>query len=130
ASRRNYLGLRHITDFDPKDWLTSHAKVGALVPATLRGEALGTRLTAFFADLSNSVAEMWRLVRPGGHVVAVIGDNRVGGKLVKSHAAFLRLAEEVGFIEGESNRRAIDEAKRRFPVGPFGFDGPMTHEHL
>jgi hypothetical protein len=26
--------------------------------------------------------------------------------------------------------RAIDTVRRRFPVGPFGFGGPMTHEHV
>jgi DNA modification methylase len=130
ASRRNYIGLRHVIDFDSKDWLTSHANLRALVPAKLRCETLGTRLTAFFADLSDSLTEIWRLLRPGGHVVAVIGDNRVRGELVKSHLAFVRLAEETGFVEVERRRRAIDDVKRRFPVGPFGFDGPMTHEHL
>jgi hypothetical protein len=130
VSRRNYLGLRYSVDFESQAWISSHSKVGALVPATLRGEPLGARLTAFFADLRESLSEMWRLLSPGGHLVAVIGDNRVAGRLVKTHLAFLRLAEELGFIEVESNRRAIDDVRRRFPVGPFGFDGPMTHEHL
>jgi hypothetical protein len=47
-----------------------------------------------------------------------------------SHTVLGELAKEIGFVVIETTPRAIASLHRRFPVGPFGFDGPMTHEYL
>ena len=60
----------------------------------------------------------------------VIADNIVGGERVEAHRALISLAKEVGLVEIHSRKREIDVVRRRFPVGQFGFDGPMTHEHV
>jgi hypothetical protein len=40
------------------------------------------------------------------------------------------IAQQTGFDVVTRHPREIDTVRRRFPVGPFGFDGPMTHEHV
>jgi hypothetical protein len=87
-------------------------------------------LVAFFADLKAVLVQVKRVLRPGGHTVMVIADNTVGGERVEAHRALISLAKELGLIEIHSSEREIDVVRRRFPVGQFGFDGPMTHEHI
>jgi hypothetical protein len=72
----------------------------------------------------------WRVLRPGGHAVFVIANNVIKGERIASHSVLAELAKGIGFTLMETTPRAIASLRRRFPVGPFGFDGPMTHEYL
>ncbi len=131
ASRRSYIGLRHGVEIIPEDWLRAHPGVGRLLPAPILDHVpSGKRLCAFFADLEAAIARIWRVLRPGGHAVFVIGDNVTKGERIASHAALTELAKDIGFLEIETRPRAIASMHRRFPIGPFGFEGPMTHEYL
>jgi hypothetical protein len=87
-------------------------------------------VAGFFADLDKVLDEMWRVLRPEGHVVLVIGDNMIQGKRIASHSALVELARYLGFSIREVRSRKIRGLRRRYPVGLFGFDGPMTHEFV
>ncbi|MBI2928742.1 MAG: hypothetical protein HYY24_24020 [Verrucomicrobia bacterium] len=131
ASRQDYIGLHRATGFDSTAWLGEHPEVKRLVPRPiLNDEALGRRLAGFFADLEKVLQEIWRLLRPGGHAVFVIGDNVIKAQRVASHAALLELGQSVGLRKRQASPREIVSLRRRYPVGPFGFDGPMTHEYV
>ncbi len=131
ASRRNYIGLRHAAEFAPESWLHTHPQIHRLLPTQiLNHSSLGKKLCAFFADLETVLHQTWRVLRPGGHAVFVIANNVIKGVRIESHAVLTALAKDLGFIEIETTPRVIASLHRRFPVGPFGFDGPMTHEYL
>jgi SAM-dependent methyltransferase len=131
ASRRNYIGLRYAAKFPPESWLHTHPQIRRLLSTKiLKHHSLGKKLCAFFADLETVLRQIWRVLRPGGHAVFVIANNVIRGARIKSHAVLTALAKDLGFIEIETTPRVIASLHRRFPVGPFGFDGPMTHEYL
>jgi DNA modification methylase len=131
ASRQRYIGLRHAGPFDPDAWLQTRPRVGCLLPTALFAHKAHLRsLCAFFADLDAVLIQAWRVLRPGGHALFIIANNVIKGKRILSHAVLVELAKEVGFVVIETTPRAIASPHRRFPVGPFGFDGPMTHEYL
>lgn len=130
ASRRDYIGLRHLGDFSAPDWLLQRKEIQQLIPATLHASKHMRKLAAFFADIESVLKQTHRILRPGGHAVFVIADNTIKGHRVKSHEALLRLAKSSGFVEVHRQSRLIATLRRRFPVGTFGFDGPMTHEHV
>ena len=131
ASRRHYIGLRRAAEFAVDDWLQSRPTIRSLLPRPiLEHVSLGKRLCTFFADLEIVLRQMWRVLRPGGHVVFVIANNVIKGHRIESHAVFTESAKSIGFVEIETKPRTIASPRRRFPVGPFGFDGPMTHEYL
>jgi DNA modification methylase len=131
ASRRHHIGLRHAGEFDLDAWLRTHPRVRRLLPkAILDHEALATRLGAFFADIEQVLIQVWRVLRSGGHAVFVIANNMIKGQRIASHSVLVELATDLGFIAIETTPRPIAGLHRRFPVGPFGFTGPMTHEFL
>lgn len=130
ASRANYIGLHQHTLLNDAEWLARRPEVRRIVPESLRETARGKRIVGFFADAEATLVETWRVLRPGGHAVIVIGDNKVKGHVLKSHMAVLRLARRLGFLDIRTRAREIERIRRRFPVGPFGFDGPMSDEHV
>lgn len=131
VSRRKYIGLRHAPAFDPDGWLKERPAVRRLIPASIRKEeAIARRLCAFYADLEIVLAHTWDALKRGGHAVYVIANNVIRGKRVESHRILAELANGLGFTDSSVSARAIESLRRRFPVGPFGFDGPMTHEYL
>jgi SAM-dependent methyltransferase len=131
ASRRHYIGLRHAGEFDLDAWLLAHPRVRHLLPRSLLNHiTLAKRLCAFFADIEKVLIQVWHVLKPGGQAVFVIANNMIKGARIASHAVLVALATNLGFIAVEITSRSIAGLHRRFPVGPFGFSGPMTHEFL
>lgn len=130
ASRKQYIGIRHVGADIGEAWFAERRALRRLIPAPIRSNGHLTKLAGFFADLEAATAQMWRVLRPGGHAVVVIADNTVKGHRIRAHAALTEIAKAAGFDVVRKHAREIDTHRRRFPVGTFGFDGPMTHEHV
>lgn len=130
ASRKRYIGIRHVSPEGGKEWFDERRSLMQFVPDAIRSSDRLAKLAAFFGDLEAALGQIWRVLRPGGHAVIVIADNTVKGHRVRTHAALAEIARQIGFDEVARRLRTIDTLRRRFPVGPFGFDGPMTHEHV
>jgi SAM-dependent methyltransferase len=131
VSRRRYIGLRHAAAFDPDAWLKERPAVRRLIPLSIRQEeAISRRLCAFYADLETVLDHTRTALKSGGHAVYVIANNVIRGERVSSHRILAELGRRVGFAGTTISSRAIASVRRRFPVGAFGFDGPMTHEYL
>ncbi|MGH7719588.1 MAG: DNA methyltransferase [Gemmatimonadaceae bacterium] len=130
ASRRAYIGLHQNVRVNVTAWLGEHPEVRCLIPEPLRQGARGRRIVGFFADIEAALSQMKRVLRPRGHAVIVIGDNTIKGCPLPSHLGLVELARRSGLSLLHKNARQIEQLRRRFPVGVFGFDGPMTHEHV
>ena len=130
ASRRDYIGIRYIGPQGGEEWFEERRQLRRFIPTPIRSNGRLAKLAGFFADLEAATAQMWRVLRPGGHAVVVIGDNTVKGHRIRASAAFAKIAQQTGFEVVTRHPREIDTVRRRFPVGTFGFDGPMTHEHV
>ena len=52
----------------------------------------------YLNEMKDAVSEMWRVSKPGGHVVLVCGDNRVAGRPFKTSAFLAALFQEAGFV--------------------------------
>ena len=130
-TRRPYVGLRHAGGLVADDWYADRPAIRKAVPSAARHHVKwGGRLCGFFDDLSAVLARSHAALRPGGHAAFVIGDNVIGGARVPVGRVLGLLACEVGFRLVASRQRRIAWDRRRYPVGPFGFDGPMRHERV
>jgi len=131
SDRRSYIGLRGTSGFDYIEWFKQHAQIQERIPEEIILDASTTRrLGAFFDDLKTVLKHIFQSLRPGGHAVFVIGNNVIKGQRIESSEILSTLAEIIGFEEIRVDSREIARLRRRFPVGPFGFNGPMTHEYV
>ena len=130
-TRKPYVGLRHAGGLVAADWYDARPAIRKMVPRAAREHhKWGGRLCGFFDDLSAVLRRAHAALAVGGHAVFVIGDNTIGGGRVAVARALASLGCEVGFRLVASRRRRIARDRRRYPVGPFGFDGPMRHERV
>jgi DNA modification methylase len=131
ASRRSYIGLHRAKGFDCSSWLQDRPNIRRQIPSRVAEDTLLLRhLAGFFADLERVLMQVHYVLRPGSHAVFVIGDNFVRGQRIASHSVLIELARALGFEKRSSSHRKIVSLRRRYPVGQFGFDGPMTHEFV
>lgn len=131
SSRQGYVGLRGAPKIDYTEWLEQHLEIkGVISRGVLLEPPIARRIVAFFDDLKAVLNQIKRVLRPGGHAVFVIGNNVIKGQRLESHLALSILASLASFDEIEMTPREIAIPRRRFPVGPFGFNGPMTHEYV
>ena len=131
TSRSKYIGLHQAPGFDAIAWLDDRSEVRNLLPpVVIEQPMIRRRLAAFYADLETVLKEIHRQLRPGGYAVFVIGDNVIKGNRIASHSALVQIAQSLGFTKKAVDSREIGGMRRRYPVGQFGFDGPLTHEFV
>ena len=74
-------------------------------PAGFRRRNLSALLARYFLDMREVLGEMWTLLRPGGTVFLVVGNNRTtaGGEKVEIETAthLREIARELGYRIGE-----------------------------
>lgn len=84
-------GLRELigTGFRPID--------GQLEQISTKNFSRACLESAYFRDMTAATREMYRVLRPNGTLVMVIGDNTSGGVTVSNHSYLKLIAESLGF---------------------------------
>ncbi|MCA1613076.1 MAG: DNA methyltransferase [Acidobacteria bacterium] len=99
-----------------------------------RDAARAREVAAFYSDLRRSVRNVAQVVRPGGHACYVVGNRKVKGVVLPTHAAIRAFFEETGFTHVETFRRNIPNKRmplRNSPTNVAGSaDDTMTTEHI
>jgi len=72
----------------------------------LRAHIAGT----YLLEMKEAFKEMYKFLKPGGHLVMVIGDNSVCGQKFLSHEYLGNIAEEIGF---KSTLKLVDDIRSR-----------------
>ncbi len=75
-------------------------------------------LRRYFADMSASIAEMERVLRPGSAAVIVVGPSTMRGQLVPTHECLADLAKQAGFDLVGVVPRNLDRDRRMMPARP------------
>ena len=73
-------------------------------------------LRRYFCEMSGVLAEMHRVLRPGGSAVVVVGTSTLRGMDVETHKALAAIAETLGFVSAGIGVRRLDRDKRMMPA--------------
>lgn len=66
--------------------------------------------SVYLNEMSAAIQELWRVIRPGGHVVFVVGDNHVNGRPFRTSRYLQTVFESTGF---KTKLRLIDAIHSR-----------------
>ena len=116
--RRKYIGSESVgnkTTAAPTAQLP--ATVEAVVMRVGEVDAAKSRvLQRYFADMSASLSEMQRVLRPGSAAVIVVGPSTMRGILVPTHECLADLAEQAGLDVVGVAPRNLDRDRRMMPA--------------
>ena len=122
--RREYIGSE-----SPGSQATSSvdplpAKVEAVIERVGEADATKSRvLRRYFADMSASISEMQRVLRPGSAAVIVVGPSTMRGILVPTHECLANLATQAGLDVVAVAPRNLDRDRRMMPARNAGRTG-------
>ncbi len=93
------------------------ATVRAVVDSVGAADAAKSRvLLRYFTDMSASIREMERVLRPGSAAVIVVGPSTMRGILVPTHEYLADLAAQAGFEVVRVAPRNLDRDRRMMPA--------------
>jgi SAM-dependent methyltransferase len=72
-------------------------------------------LGRYVADMDRTIAEIHRVLVPGGRAVLVVGDCTMRGVYVRNSGALAYLGEQHGFQVGKMRRRKLPPNRRYLP---------------
>jgi DNA modification methylase len=100
------------------------ATVETVVERVAAVDTLKSRiLRRYFVDMSASIAEMERVLRPGSAAVIVVGPSTMRGILVPTHECLADLATQAGLHVVKVSPRQLDRDRRMMPARSAGRAG-------
>ena len=120
--RREYIGSEsagsHVTAASAGQLPDS---VEAVVQRVGEADTAKSRvLRRYFCDMSASISEMHRVLRPGSATIIVVGASTMRGILVPTHECLADLATAAGFELVRVAPRNLDRDRRMMPARNFG----------
>ena len=92
--------------------------------------ALHRRLCKYIIELDGVVVQFRQLLKDGGKVAFVVGNNIIQGREVPTSKILAAMLERSGFRGLRIEPRQIRRNRRRYPFGIRGFKGPMESEYI
>ncbi len=115
--RREYIGSEASGNQAATSVDSLPAKVEAVVERVGEADATKSRvLRRYFADMSASISEMQRVLRPGSAAVIVVGPSTMRGILVPTHECLANLATQAGLDMVAVAPRNLDRDRRMMPA--------------
>ena len=122
--RREYIGSEASGNQAATSVDSLPAKVEAVVERVGEADATKSRvLRRYFADMSASISEMQRVLRPGSAAVIVVGPSTMRGILVPTHECLANLATQAGLDVVAVAPRNLDRDRRMMPARNAGRTG-------
>lgn len=83
-------------------------------------------LRRYFYDMDRVLGELYRVLKPGGACILILGRSTVGNHIVDTPALVVRLAEKYGFEHINTRYRQINPLRRSLPfAGSRGLVSPL-----
>ena len=123
--RGKYIGSESArSPADARSGAQLPAGVEAVAEQIATADAAKSRvLRRYFADMSASITEMERVLRPGSAAVIVVGPSTMRGILVPTHECLADLATQAGLHVVKVSPRQLDRDRRMMPARSAGRAG-------
>lgn len=112
--RGTYIGAERRVEIETNELPPSTLDV--LKPLEERDRGRARVLERYFCEMAAAISEMYRVLRPGGAAVMVVGPSLVRGIQVQTHRLLCDIALQKGFQVAGMAKRSLDRNRRMMPA--------------
>lgn len=113
--RNEYIGGEAVTDFDFEDLPARTRQVVADIAD--RDEKKGRVLHRYFSEMTRTLREMFRVLKPGKAAIVVIGSSVMRSRDTETHTCLAEIGQQTGFRVPKIGVRNLDRNRRMMPAG-------------
>jgi DNA modification methylase len=112
--RREYIGGESLVDFELLNLPPYPTQTVAKIAAEDTKKA--KVLHRYYTEMTRSLAEMYRVLKPGKAAIVVVGTSTMRGLDTETHTCLGKIGESVGFDLIDIGIRRLDRDKRMMPA--------------
>lgn len=113
--RKKYIGGEEITTAIFENLPEFSAKIVAAVCKI--DKKRGKVLHRYYSEMTRTLKEMYRVLKPGKAAILVVGRSIMRGKDTETHRCLAEIGKEIGFEVPKIGVRKLDRNKRMLPAG-------------
>jgi hypothetical protein len=113
--RKEYIGGEAVTDIE---FEALPEKTAGVVSALTRLDAKkGRVLHRYYSEMSRTLREVFRVLKPGKAAIVVVGSSTMRGRDTETHTCLADIGEAIGFEVTKIGVRRLDRNRRMMPAG-------------
>jgi DNA modification methylase len=113
--RKEYIGGEAVTGFDFEVLPSRTARV--VTSVTKQDDKKGRVLHRYYSEMTRTLREMFRVLKPGKAAIVVVGNSVMRGKDTETHTCLAEIGERIGFQVPKIGVRNLDRNRRMMPAG-------------
>lgn len=113
--RRKYIAGEALTGIDFEELPETAAEVVAEIGC--RDEKKGRVLHRYYSEITRTLREMFRVLRPGKAAIVVVGTSMMRGRGTETHVCLADIGRMIGFEVPSIAVRNLDRNRRMLPAG-------------
>jgi DNA modification methylase len=113
--RREYIGGEAVTDVDFEALPDEADRV--VTDITRLDEKKGRILHRYYSEMTRTLREMLRVLRPGKAAIVVVGSSVMRGRDTETHTCLADIGRAIGFEIPKIGVRHLDRNRRMLPAG-------------
>jgi len=113
--RKEYIGGEAVTGF-AFEVLPSRTE-GIVASVSGQDEKRGGVLRRYYSEMTRTLREMFRVLRPGKAAIVVVGSSMMRGRDTEIHSCLAEIGQGIGFQVPKVGVRSLDRNRRMMPAG-------------
>lgn len=113
--RKAYIGGEAVTGFDFEELPAQVHQVVADVSS--RDKKKGRVLHRYYSEMTRTLREMFRVLKPGKSALVVVGSSVMRGRDTETQTCLAAIGREIGFQVPGIGVRSLDRNRRMMPAG-------------
>ncbi len=113
--RKEYIGGEAVAGFDFEQLPLKVSQVVAEIAS--RDGKKGQVLRRYYSEMTRTLREMFRVLKPGRAAIVVVGSSVMRGKDTKTQVCLAEIGRQIGFQVPKIGVRSLDRNRRMMPAG-------------
>ena len=112
--RKEYIGGEAVTDFDFEELPDRTCRV--IADITKRDAKKGRVLHRYYSEMTRTLDELFRILKPGRAAIVVVGNSIMRGRNTETQTCLAEIGQEIGFQVPKIGVRSLERNRRMMPA--------------